>query len=60
MNLSTHTGYPEGQKREDGTYTGRIYAQDGTVLEEKIDLANKSAYKKWVKTNAVNYERGSE
>lgn len=55
MNLATHTGYPEGQRREDGSYHGRIYAQDGELLAEKDDLANKSAYKKWVKAQASNF-----
>lgn len=57
MNLKTHTGYPEGQGRLDGTYQGIIYSVDGQVLAHIEGLSDKEAYKAWVTEQSRRFVR---
>ncbi len=55
MNLKTHSAYPEGQKLEDGSYVGRFYDRNGTLLEFNPELADRAGYLAWVAALAPAY-----
>ena len=58
MNLKTHTAYPEAMPESDGSFTGRIYAGDGTELHIQRGLESKAAFKHWVISLRDQYQRG--